>query len=324
MDREIDFDHNRHMRCGRCAREFVVDLEWLDRWERGNEHCPGCGVDCQEEDAPRVIADPTDPVLDDAYARRVFWYHTSTHPDWPAKDFDPAAALTPETRLRMGGDARVAAWAKRQRTIALHVGTYEAAIQNMLRRKGDQGDRDSQFYLYRVRLRPSLTMRPGWIVDSSDGFGDVTFARVCPDGEDAARYANEHEDPGALSVALHRGAIKEVQRIEIPLGTVLNREQERRVLETLTSASDVPVPAEGKIARLLPAVSPRVGTARQLAKQIAETLPINLRNQFASAAAFVEGSDPAPWAHRAIALAELVTEPKRGLAALDDAAWQVV
>jgi hypothetical protein len=324
MERDIDFDRDRLMRCGHCGHEFVADLEWIGRWEQGHEQCPGCGVDCQEEDAPGVFADPTDPVLDDAYARRVFWYHTSTHPDWPAKDFDPAANLTAETRSMMGGEARVAAWAARQRAKALHVGTYEAAVHNMLRRMDDQGDRDNQFYLYRVQLRPTLTIRPGSIVDSSDGFGDVSLARVCPSGEDAARYANEHEDPGAISLALHRGAIAEVQRIAIPLSNVVNGERERHVVETLISASDVPVPAEGKLARFLPPVSPRVRTARQVVKELAQSLPVNLRNQFTSAAAFAEGIDPAQWAHRTIALTELITQPDTVLTALDEAEHRAV
>ncbi len=35
---------------------------------------------------------------------------------------------------------------------ALHVGTYEAAIENMLRRMNDELDSHAQFYLYRVEL----------------------------------------------------------------------------------------------------------------------------------------------------------------------------
>ncbi len=52
----------------------------------------------------------------------------------------------------MGGDKHVAAWAARRRAKALHIGTYEAAVHNMLRRIRDQADRGNQFYLYRVHL----------------------------------------------------------------------------------------------------------------------------------------------------------------------------
>ena len=138
MERLIDFSRDRQMLCGGCGRRFVVDLDWIDRWEQGGEKCSGCGLTCEHEDAPRVTVDPDDPALDDDRVATVSWYHTSTQPDWPTRDFDPAAVLTPETRMRMGGGEHVAAWAARQRAKALHIGTYEAAVHNMLRRIRDQ------------------------------------------------------------------------------------------------------------------------------------------------------------------------------------------
>lgn len=107
---------------------------------------------CEHEDAPRVTVDPDDPALDDDRVAVLSWCHASTHPDWPTKGFDPAAALTPETRMRMGGDVLVTAWAARQRANAPQVGTYEAAVNNMLSRMRDQPNHGRQFYLYRVCL----------------------------------------------------------------------------------------------------------------------------------------------------------------------------
>ncbi|MFF0041632.1 hypothetical protein ACFYRG_36305 [Streptomyces mirabilis] len=115
-----------------------VDLDWIDRWEQAKETCPGCGMTCEHEDSPRVTLDSCDPALDDDRVAQFSWYHTSTQADWPTRDFDPAAVLTPETRMRMGGGERVSAWAARQRAKALHVGAYEAAVHNMLRRIRDQ------------------------------------------------------------------------------------------------------------------------------------------------------------------------------------------
>ena len=103
------------MLCGQCRREWVVDLDWIDRWEQALETCPGCGVTCDVETAPRVTVDPDDPALTDEDVGRLVWYHTSTRPDWPPRDFDPAAELTQETRQRMGGEHQVARWAERQR-----------------------------------------------------------------------------------------------------------------------------------------------------------------------------------------------------------------
>jgi hypothetical protein len=32
MERPIDFSRERHMLCGQCGRQWVVDLDWIDRW----------------------------------------------------------------------------------------------------------------------------------------------------------------------------------------------------------------------------------------------------------------------------------------------------
>lgn len=109
MERPIDFSRDRRMLCGSCGHHFTVDLDWIDRWEQAKETCPGCGVTCELEDAPRMTVDPEDPALDNEWVARLSWYHTSTHPDWPTRYFDPAAGLAPETRRMMGGDQRVAA-----------------------------------------------------------------------------------------------------------------------------------------------------------------------------------------------------------------------
>ncbi|EHR61028.1 hypothetical protein [Saccharomonospora cyanea] len=88
---------------------------------------------------------------------------------------DPAVGLTAETRLRMGGDQRVAAWTERQRAKALHAGTYEAAIHNMLWRIDGQADHNRQFYLYRVRLKPTVAVREGWVVEPGDFVGAMSL-----------------------------------------------------------------------------------------------------------------------------------------------------
>ena len=305
------------MLCGGCGHEFVVDLDWIDRWKRSGEKCPGCGLTCEHEDAPRVSVDPDDLALDDEKVTCFSWFHTSTQPDWPTKNFEPAADLTPETRMRMGGDERVAAWAARQLAKALHVGTYEAAVHNMLRRMRDQADRRRQFYLYRVHLRPSVTVRPGWLVDPSDWLGDVILDHVCPPGVDVARYLNYHEDPGGLTLALGRGAIADVQQVAVPLPDGWDGNWVRETASALERASDALVPATGKLGRFMPPSSPRAALGSKLGVALSERLPANLRDQFESAAAFDEGVEPVDWARRVSCLFGLVMDPGRVLAALN-------
>ncbi|TCC64757.1 hypothetical protein E0H73_10385 [Kribbella pittospori] len=317
MERPIDFSRDRYMLCGGCGLRFLVDLDWIDRWEQGQEKCPGCRMTCEHEDAPRVTVDPADLALDDSVTR-LFWYHTSTQPDWPTKDFDPAAGLTAETRRLMGGDRRVAAWAESQRAKALHVGTYEAAIHNMLRRIDDQADRGSQFYLYRVHLEPTTAVRDGWIVDPSDFAGDVMLHDVCPPGINAARYLNYHEDPGGITLALGRDAIASVQRVAVPAPDACDIGWVHAAGIALCDATEeVPPPADSfsRLRRFQP--SPQALVGGKLAEDLAARLPINLQRQFTSATGFGDGADPAQWARRTSGLIAAIENPMHMLALLD-------
>lgn len=319
MERQIDFFRERHTLCRVCGHGWVVDLGWLDRWEQAEETCPGCEVTCEHEDSPRVTADPDDPALEDDQVAQFSWYHTSTHSDWPTRVFDPAAELTARTRTMMGGDARVAAWAKRQRSKALHVGTYEAAVQNMLRRIRNQADQGSQFYLYRVRLKRAVVVREGWLIDPSNFVGDVVLELVCPPGVDVARYLNYHEDSGGLSLAVGREAIQSVQQIAVPLSGTCDDDWVRDAVAVLDDASESEpaAPATGSLARFVPSVPQRVLAARDLATAVADRLPSHLRLQFMSAAAFADGTNPLQWASGTTSLLALIEDPYRVLVELD-------
>jgi hypothetical protein len=296
----------------------MVDLDWIDRWEQALESCPGCGVTCEVETAPRVTVAPDDPALSDDNVAQLIWYHTSTQPDWPTRNFDPAAELTEQTRQMMGGDDRVAHWAERQRAKALHVGTYEAAVHNMLRRINDQADHGSQFYLYRVYLAPTITVREGWLIDPSNFVGDVVLDEVCPPGIDVARYLNYNEDPGGLSLAVGRAAIASTQQIAIPplsnddpgwVATAVG-EFERATVTSPPSAGSRPIERRS-------APSPKSGRARELVAPLAQRLPVNLRRQFEAATAFNDNLEPEEWARYVMGLMNMLVAPEQVVAELD-------
>lgn len=317
VERSIDFCRDRHILCGRCSHCWTVDLAWLDRWTEGKERCPGCRVTCEHEDAPRVTVARDDPVLDDSAVARVVWYHTSTLADWPPGSFDPAAALTDRTRRMMGGDQHVARWAERQRSKALHVGTYEAAIHNMFRRIDDQADQGNQFYLYRVRLNPAVTVREGWLVDPSDFVGNVILNDVCPPGVDVARYLNYHEDPGGLSLAIGQAAIARTQRVEIPLIASGQQDWITWVAAELGSVTTHRPSLHQRGVRRRFEPSPRAERASEISARLARQLPINLRDQFAAAAALDDATDSAEWARYVLGLMHLIKHPREVLADLD-------
>ena len=100
---------------------------------------------------------------------------------------------------------------------ALHVGTYEAAVENMLRRMDDQSDAASQFYLHRVQLRTDCAIEPGIHKEPTDWMGDAHLEGKCGPGVNVLRYVNVHEDQSSVSLAIEISAVWRVQSIPIPL-----------------------------------------------------------------------------------------------------------
>lgn len=316
------------MRCGSCRHEWLVTAEWLDRFNQALERCPACGTDCQGEDRPDFCADPEDPAREDAAARKFYWYHSSTHQNWPNRNFDPAARLTDVTKRRMEAmGSGVGAWASRQKAKALHVGTYEAAIENMLRRMDDQGSSDDQFYLYRVQLDPNCVIEPGVHQEPTNFVGDAYLAEVCAPGANVLRYVNVHEDPSSVSLAIELDAIRAVQGIPMPLAVDATDPWVLDATARLSAATSKPAPQpKGKLQRFrLREVTALATEARRLESEIAAGLPPALRERFTTG--FDEaGFDTAPTAFgtKLVGLARLVTAPRAVLDALDAQSWRVL
>ena len=117
IERPVDFGRQRRMCCGTCGHEWFVNDQWLDRFDQGLEACPECGTDCQVEDRPDFCARPDDPSHNDTAVLGSYWYHSSTHENWPDRNFDPAGKFTKDTRRRMESMARpgsVERWAERR------------------------------------------------------------------------------------------------------------------------------------------------------------------------------------------------------------------
>lgn len=323
IERAINFERPRRMRCGSCRHEWLVTAQWLDRFNQAREVCPVCGTDCQGEDRPDFCADPQDPAQEDSAVREFYWYHSSTHENWPDRQFDPAARLTDVIKRRMEAmGSGVGAWASRQKTKALHVGTYEAAIENMLRRMDDQGSSDDQFYLYRLQLDPDCVIEPGVHKEPTNFVGDAYLAEVCAPGTNVFRYVNVHEDASSVSLAIEPDAVRAVQRIPIPLAT------DPWVMDAtarLSEATSEPAPRpKGKLQRYrLRDVSALATEARRLESEIATGLPLALRERFT--VGFDEAgfnAAPAVFPSKLVGLARLVTDPRAILDSLDAQPWR--
>ncbi|HET7415659.1 MAG TPA: hypothetical protein VFI97_08200 [Arthrobacter sp.] len=308
-----------------------MNAEWLDRFHQGDEACPECGTDCLVQKRPDYWAAQDDPSYDDSKVRNTYWYHTSVHADWPDRAFDPIARLTDRTKQRIqrtSSDGRaLERWAEGQMTKALHLGTYEAAIENMLRRMSDQDSADDQFYLYRVRLSSNAAIEPGVHKETTNLVGDVQITEVCAPGVNTFRYVNTYEDPSSISLAVTLHAIQAVQSIPVPLPVDAAHPWVCAASARLLQAASLPAPqpetALESMRRYMP--SALSDEARKLEEEVVDMLPLGLRRRLHSL--FDDASlttDPSAFPSKLIGLAQLVRDPSAALNLLDAEPWREV
>jgi hypothetical protein len=331
IERAVDFGRLRWMRCGTCGNEWHANAEWLDGFHQGREACLRCGTNCESEARPDFWAAEDDPSRDDSNVRETFWYHTSTHAKWPDRAFDPTSTITDATKRRLqgiGADGRgLERWAARQKGKALHLGTYEAAIENMLRRMNDQDGAAAQFYLYRVRLRHNASIEPGLHQERANIAGDVQLAELCGAGIDILRYVNTYEDPSSVSLAVGLEAILAVQVSPIPLAVDTADAWVSAAAARLSDAASLPAPEpQSKFERMQRHRPSALSIeASKLEEEVAERLPFGLRDRFHRF--FDEKNltaDPAAFPSKLIGLVALVNDPLAVLRSLDEVPWRKV
>ncbi|MFI5590034.1 hypothetical protein ACIA5G_33655 [Amycolatopsis sp. NPDC051758] len=218
VERPVSFEHGYNMRCAHCpATTPLTSAEYYRQADGAHVACAGCAAQIHFGLAAMTLRDPEDPVLDDRYLLDAAWYHTSTFPDWPhGSRAMPDATVESLRRLMPEVSAhRVRALHENQ---ALHLGSYEAAIESMLRRMSSQDDGGTPFYLYRIALRhEGLAIEPGWRDENSEKAAQISQKEL--DDADIVRYLNVHESPGSISLAVRPAAIASLQRIPLPVPT---------------------------------------------------------------------------------------------------------
>lgn len=323
-ERDIDFERERNYRCQKCEHIFSVDWAFLDRWAQGVEDCPNCGTPSSDEAAakPWVYAD--EPALDDQYLKDVAWYHTSTFSKWPAIDVDPLSTLPEITIRMMGGQSKAQAWAKRQRNKALHLGTFEAAVHNMFRRISDQGDEGKNFYIYRVLITPDAFIRSGWQLEQSNFVGDVSRDVICPRPFTVARYLNEREDPGSISLAIRPEAVLSTQSVSLD-ELRINEHRLAQLEERLTHASHLPDLPQRSVNgfKVHEDTSALHTEARKITDELAVDLPTPLRDRLRRATA-IDDIGISSWARWLIAVCAVATNPSGVLDQLDEQPIQAI
>lgn len=216
IERPVSFDYGYNMACANCGE--ITALASIDYYrERNGAHvrCEHCKNYIHFGPAVMALRNADDPVLDDQVACNVAWYHSSTDPEWPGngRPMPPSAA---GFLARVMLDDEVQLVRDHYETQALHLGTYEAAIESMLRRMRDQDDGAAQFCLYRVALRrDNITIEAGWRDENSAEAANITQSDLRD--SDAIRYLNVHESPGSISLAVHPKSIEAVQGVLLPV-----------------------------------------------------------------------------------------------------------
>lgn len=217
MERFDGFYYEYWMNC-ECGMRSKVTAETYHERETIDarvtcEHCEG-----QIHYGPVVttLRDLDDPALSTGAVNELAWYHTSTSPDWPSPRYqqNTRAMLEAGRRRRSTNFGLIL---KMWLTRALHVGTYETAIENMLRRMHDEADAHSTFYLHRVALNVEDNQISTLRDENQDKVSKLLIEEMAELGLRAVRYINVYESPGSVSLAIEPGVIEYVQTIALPV-----------------------------------------------------------------------------------------------------------
>ncbi|WP_163568589.1 hypothetical protein [Fodinicola feengrottensis] len=157
--------------------------------------CNHCDKSIHFGPGATTLRDQNDRALDSAQISQLAWYHTCTDSNWPSTTYADnrmAKLLADPIWSSQADNTNVDI--KRLPDKALHVGTYEAAIENMLRRMSDQDDGAAQFYLHRVALsidpdRVNARYRD----ENHEAAAQLTAADLHDAGFVAIRYINVRE-----------------------------------------------------------------------------------------------------------------------------------
>jgi hypothetical protein len=215
------FDYDYRMRCPNGHISHVGASRFLAQSivEDGTAPCQECGAGIAVLNENIAVRNPDDPSLDRNRVGGLAWYHTSTHREWPPLGYAKAMADQLGPSASMLPPREFAELVHREQTKALHLGTYESAIENMHRRMRNQDDADAQFYLHRVSVNLAAgEIDPDVRHESHDEASQLTLDDL--GGFEAVRYINVEESAGSISLAVSPSAIALIQTLPLPATSV--------------------------------------------------------------------------------------------------------
>ena len=215
-ERPVGFCHGFNMTCEACGDVTPITADiYFRESHHARMQCQHCDREIWYGPNAMALREADDPALDDDTVYRVAWYHTSAVPGWPAGSRPLTPAQAEVIAQRVSPDV-VEAVRERHENQALHLGTYEAAIESMLRKMRYEDAGGAQFWLYRVALRrDGTTIRPGYLNESREEISQATQGELGKWG--VVRYLNTWESPGSISLAVRPRSLAAVQGIQLPV-----------------------------------------------------------------------------------------------------------
>ncbi|MEU2004581.1 hypothetical protein ACH47B_26625 [Rhodococcus sp. NPDC019627] len=242
----FDFNYDFWFECG-CGQRIQVLAPAYELQCEGSEPYPvcGCGTAIDISEASPSVRNLSDVDHDDGQVDQHVWYHSSTCQDWPSWDAyrrDIAAGL----KTSLLEPEKHAEAIDERCSLALHLGTYAAAVENVMRRMADEDSLDHEYWLHQVeiRLRPE-ELFPGVNGELSGMFGAVSAAELARRGALAVRYVNTHEAAGSISLAIDPQVITRVRTIQLsaapaaPLATKAGEQAVILATEKLATAEQL-------------------------------------------------------------------------------------
>ena len=236
------FDYSYWFDCVTCGTRvnIAADLYELQTVHTSSRpaadfsRCGRCGTEVDVTQVRPVLRNPNDIALQDDCVAMLYWYHSSPYERWPDTEAYGAAFKERIAKGPIHGPFTLEQLLEQHTSRAVHIGSYEAAIENMLRRLHDQDPRDGspiRYWLHRVQIH----LNPGDLApdvgeELADWVGNVPLSMLHErGGARAVRYVNTNEADGSISVAIDPAVIATVATIEIPVESV--------AIETATAAA---------------------------------------------------------------------------------------
>ncbi|MGW6697526.1 hypothetical protein [Nocardia sp. NPDC055049] len=213
----FEFQHDFVFACDCGQRVQMSDTEY-ERLCSNDEPLLECSCGIASDLSPKlpVLRSLEDQDLRDDYVDRHFWYHTSEYQDWPAPSYrDDMIARYSDCDFAGLDPVKIIA---RKTSLALHVGTYAAAIENMIRRMHHQPAQGGRYWLHQVEIQ----LQPGELApdvhdELCDLAGGVALTALSDLGAKAVRYVNTFEAKGSISLAVTQQVISRIRTKPLPV-----------------------------------------------------------------------------------------------------------